>query len=184
MIAIRTRTVAALATAALVLVPALSACGQAAEKAAEVAMENAMSGADVNIEDDGVTITDNEGNQMAAGENIQLPDNWPAEIPPFEGGTLTVVTVSPDGVWASWTASGSAQEAADAYGATLEAAGYTLDTESKVDAAVFRSYKGNGYLLNISTADDSGETVVLVTGGPDTSGSDDMGSETSTDSES
>ena len=167
---IRKRTVVGVAAAALIFAPALTACGQAAEKAAEIAAENALSGADVNIEDDSVTITDSEGNQMAAGENVALPDNWPAEVPAFEGGTLTVVTVSPDGVWASWTAEGSAQDAADSYGATLEAAGYTLDTESKVDTAVFRAYKGNGYLLNVSTADDSGETVVLVTGGPDTSG--------------
>lgn len=173
MTTIRTRTVAGVATALLLLSPALAGCGQVAEKAAETAMENALSGADVNIEDNGnVTITDDQGNQMAAGENVALPDNWPSEVPPFEGGTLTVVTVAPDGVWASWTSDTSPQEAADAYGATLEGAGYTLDTESKVDQAVFRSYKGNGYLINVSTADDSGGTVVLVTGGPDSSAGD------------
>jgi hypothetical protein len=171
MTTIRTRSIAGLAAATLLLSPALAGCGQAAETVAENAMENALSGADVNIEDDSVTITDDQGNQMAAGENIALPDNWPAEVPAFDGGTLSIVTVSPDGVYAAWTTDGSAQEVADAYGASLEDAGYTVGTQGNAAGSIFREYKGNGWIVTISSAESDSETMLMVTGAADESGS-------------
>ncbi|MCH9737452.1 MAG: hypothetical protein K0U42_01695, partial [Actinomycetia bacterium] len=58
----RTQSLAALAAMALVLTPALAGCGQTAENVAEQLAENAVGG-DVDIEDNSVTMTDEEGNQ-------------------------------------------------------------------------------------------------------------------------
>lgn len=170
MTAIRTRTIVGLAAAALILSPGLAGCGQAAETIAENAMEAGLSGADVNIEDDGVTITDEEGNEMAVGENVAIPDNWPAEVPTYDTGTLTIVTVSPDGVYAAWTVDGSAQDAADAYGSALEGAGYEVGTEGNAGGSIFREYTGNGWTVTFSSAEGDGETLLMVTGAPDESG--------------
>ncbi len=163
MTTIRTRTLAAIAAAALILTPGLSACGQGVEEVAEQAAENAMGGGDVEINDDGVTITDEEGNEMAAGENVALPDSWPSEVPPFEGGTLTVVTVSPDGSYAAWTTEGSPEDVVGAYGATLEEAGYVVGNEGAAAGAVFREYTGNGYTVTLSATEDAGQTMLMLT---------------------
>jgi hypothetical protein len=156
------RIAAALVITALALSPALAGCGQAAEQVAEQAAEQAIGGGDVNIEDDSVTITDEEGNQMAAGENVSIPDSWPAEIPIYEGGSLTVVTVQADGVYAGWTSDQSPEDAVSAYTSALEDAGFTAGQETSVAGAIFREYTGNGYTVQVTGADADGQTSLVV----------------------
>jgi hypothetical protein len=160
---IRMRSVAALASVALILTPALASCGQVAEKAAEQAAEQAIGG-DVDVTDGGVTVTDEDGNQMAAGENVTIPDNWPAEVPVYDGGTLQVVTVQADGsASAMWATDGTPQEAATAYAEALTSAGFTEDSTSNMGGMIVNMYTGNGFEVSLNALDADGTTNLMVT---------------------
>ena len=159
---IRARTVAALAAAALILTPALSACGQAAEEMAEQAAEQAIGG-DVEVNDEGVTVTDDEGNEVAIGEGVSVPDTWPAEVPLFDGGTLQMVSVQADGsATAMWLVDGTPTEAAAAYGAALESAGYTADSESNMGGMIVNSFTGSAFTVSMQAIESDGQTTLMV----------------------
>lgn len=163
MFRIRSRAVAGVITAALVLTPTLAACGGVAEEAAEQAAEQALGG-DVELTDEGVTMTDDQGNEVAIGEDVAVPDNWPAEVPLFEGGTLQMVTVTGDGgASAMWMTDATPEEAAAAYGAALESAGYTSESNSNLGGMLVSEYKGNGYTVSMQSIDADGSTTLMVT---------------------
>jgi hypothetical protein len=172
MTATRTRNrsrVSASALTVLLLVgaPTLTACGGAAEQAVEEAAEQAIEeagGGDVELTDEGVTVTDDEGNEVAIGQDVALPDNWPAEVPPFDGGTLSMVTVQADGAAsAMWSTDASPEEAAQAYGASLESAGYASESNSNMGGMFVSEYSGNGYSVGVNVLDADGTTTVMVT---------------------
>jgi hypothetical protein len=163
----RTATVL-LAGLVMVGAPVLAGCGQIAEQAAEKAAEQAIGG-DVDVNDQGVTVTDDEGNQVAVGEDVALPDNWPAEVPVFDGGTLSMVTVQADGsANAIWMTDAPPEEAAASYTAALEAAGYTSDSNSSMGAMFISEYTGNGYKVSTNTLAADGQTTVMVNATKDT----------------
>ena len=163
---LRSRAVAAVAVAALALSPALAACGQAAEEVAEQAAEQAIGG-DVEVNDDGVTVTDEEGNEVAIGEDVAVPDTWPSEVPLYEGGTLQMVSVQADGAaTAMWLADGTPAEVAADYGAALEEAGFTADSESNMGGMVVNSYTGNGLTVSMQVLESDGQTSLMVIAEP------------------
>lgn len=154
---------AALAVALAASVPVLGACGSSVEQAAEQAAEEALGG-DVNIDGDTLTMTDDQGNEVAVGEGIELPANWPSSVPAFEGGTLGVASVNADGsASAMWTTEATPADAAAAYGAALEAAGFTQQTTSAMGDLTTAEYTGNGQTIGISAVAADGTTTMIVT---------------------
>jgi len=79
----------------LVLAITLTACGEkTAEKTAEKAIETSTGGAaDVDIDDDTVSINTNAGS-MTVGEEVDLPDNFPSDIYVIEGTVKTAMEVA------------------------------------------------------------------------------------------
>ena len=163
---LRARSVAAIAIAALAFSPTLVACGQAAEEVAEQAAEQAIGG-DVEVNDEGVTVTDDEGNEVAIGENVAVPDTWPAAVPLYDGGTLQMISVQADGAaTAMWLAEGTPADAAAAYGAALEEAGFAPDSESNMGGMIVNSYTGNGLTVSMQALDSDGQTTLMVIAEP------------------
>lgn len=147
------------------VVPSIGACGQVAEKASEAAVEQALEGEgqDVDITEDGATVTDDQGNKFTVGADVALPDNWPAEIPTFDGGTLSLVSVEGSGrVSAVWVTEASVEEASAAYVGALKAAGYTETSMANANGMVVGTYTGNGYTVNVNTMGADGQTSVMV----------------------
>jgi ABC-type Fe3+-hydroxamate transport system substrate-binding protein len=164
---IRSRAAAGAVVAALALT--LAGCGQAAEQAAEVAAEQALGGEgqDVEITDEGVTVTDEEGNNVAIGENVAVPDNWPADVPLYDGGTLQMISVQADGsALAMWQVEGTPEEAVAAYTAALESAGYTQDTTANMGGMITERYLGNGLEVSLQALDVDGTTSLTVSSNP------------------
>lgn len=158
------RAVLALAAAATALAT-LTACGGAAETLTEQAMEEATGG-DVAINDEGITMTDDEGNQMAIGEGVAVPDNWPSNIPLYDG-TLVMVSSAADGTaTASWTADGDPAAVADAYGAQLESAGYALESDSNFDGSILREYSSSELYITVMAGQADGVTSLTMTSVP------------------
>jgi len=162
---IRQRSIAAMAAITMIVTPALAACGESAELAAEQIAENAMGG-DVDIEDGNVTIKDEQGNEMVAGQDVALPANWPLPVP--DSGSLAMATVQTDGTaYAMWVVDGSATQVADAYGQLLIAEGYALNQETNLDGAIMRDYSGMGMFVSVVVGETEGETTIAVTGLPE-----------------
>lgn len=143
--------------------PALVSCGSAVENAVEEAAGNALGG-DVSIDDGNMTVTDAEGNEMQIGENIAVPDNWPAEIPVYEDGALISVVIGSGGasINAIWTTTGTPEEAAAAYGSALESAGFSGGDTSAVAGMSSMDYTGNGYTINVTTIAADGSTTLMM----------------------
>lgn len=142
----------------------LTACSQAAEQITEkIIEENANGDVDVDIDDDGVNYTDSDGNQFSAGESIDLPDNWPSDIPTFDG-NLTTVSIDKSGgsVLASWTTEDSLGDAYDAYNASLESAGFSLTSDTTQTDYRMTTYESSKYsvLLTVSVTD--GVTTISI----------------------
>ncbi len=160
-----TRPLVTAALAALLVLgtPALTACGGTAQQAAEEAAGNAIGG-NVDINSDGVTVQDSAGNNVTIGEDVSLPDNWPVEIPAYEGGSLTSVMVAGDGssVTAIWTTDATPEDAAKAYGDALVAAGFTVGTTTNAGGMSGGDYTGNGYTVNVVVIASDGQTNVMV----------------------
>ncbi len=145
--------------------PVLAACG-GVESAAENAAEAAIGG-DVDINDGNVTITDESGKAVTIGENVELPDGWPAEVPAYDAGSLNAAAVEPDGTASAlWTVDQSPADAVAAYGALLQGAGFTLKpsegTMPSMDMLASADYEGNGYTVNVSGMGAEGQTVLTV----------------------
>jgi hypothetical protein len=160
---LRQSTALLVAAALAAAVPLLGACGSSVEQAAEQAAEQALGG-DVTIDDESMTFTDEEGNEIAVGEGIDLPANWPANVPAFEGGTLGVASVNADGTAsAMWTTETSSADVVAAYGATLEGAGYTQTSTSAMGDLNIADYTGNGQTVNVSAIAADGTTTLVIT---------------------
>jgi hypothetical protein len=161
----RRRSIAAIAAMTLIITPALAACGESAELAAEQIAEDAMGG-DVDIEDGNVTITDEQGNEMVAGADVALPANWPLPVP--NSGSLAMATVQTDGTaYAMWVVDGSATQVADDYGQLLIAEGYALNQDTNLDGAIMRDYSAMGMFVSVVVGETEGETTIAVTGLPE-----------------
>lgn len=162
---IRQLSITVIAAVTLIAIPSLAACGESTEQAAEQIAENAMGG-DVDIEEDSVTITDEQGNEMVAGADIALPENWPLPVP--NSGSLAMATVQTDGTaYAMWVGDGSAKKAADDYGQLLVAEGYALTQETNLDGAIMRDYSAMGMFVSVVVGETEGETTIAVTGLPE-----------------
>ena len=147
-------------------VPVLSSCGQSVESIAEKAIE-AGTGADVDIADGGVTVKSTDGTTTSIGEGVDLPSNWPSDVPVVDG---TLVTVSVSGTegeaTAMWKVDGDVTTVANAYKTELKSAGYTIINETTIAMAILIGAEGNGKNVSASVTDTDGQTVVTITSAP------------------
>lgn len=160
----RTRAASAALACMLVLgTSALSGCDSAVQGAVEEAAGKAIGG-NVDINSDGLSVTDASGNAVQIGDDVSVPDNWPAEVPIYDGGKLKSVMVAGDGasVNAVWQTDATAEEAAKAYGDALLAAGYTAGSTIDAAGAMGGDYTGNGYKVNVVASGAAGDTTLLV----------------------
>lgn len=173
MSAIRRRGVraAGLLGSCLLVVTTVSACGQIVENATEQALEQAAEQAgggnvDLDLESGTVTVEGEDGN-MAIGSDLALPDTWPADVPPFDGGSLVSVVDSGSGSTGTWQVEGSVKDVADSYRAALEGAGYSLEEGMVSEEMVtIGGVKGNTRVDAIIVGDGSTGTSITISSSP------------------
>lgn len=154
-----------LAAALMLGAPALASCGDAIQQGAEQLAEGAVGG-NVDITDEGVTIEGEGGENLSMGSNLALPDSWPPDVPAFEGGSLSVVSVSGGSANAMWTYDGTGDDALAAYRSALESAGYVIETESTIGGLTVINARGNGYGVDATIGEVAGQTSITVTATP------------------
>lgn len=166
----------------------LAGCSQATETLVE-----AGTGADVEISEEGMTVTGEDGSTLTvdeeegsmtytdeegttsvqSGGDVQVPDGVPSDLPlPTEA--VLVTAAENDGVYVlAWTWEGFSKEAFTAYVDSVESAGYskTLDV---IDLDLGDGAFSLGYVLSDGTndvtlagvSDDTGMGQVNMTIGP------------------
>ena len=174
--------VAALAAGLLI-----TGCGQVAERATESLLEGAT-GADIDMSDgsmtirdgdseitidtdgESVTITDESGTStFQAGEDVQLPDTYPSDLPTPSGGVLTTVTETPDGLMAVWEFDRITGAEFDQFTSAIQGAGYSLEgdtlaLDSGSDISRIANFTGKGKTVMVTAvgSSDSGQMTVIV----------------------
>ena len=80
-------------TLAIFAIASFSGCAKIGTKLVEGAIEKAAGGnADINLEDGGVSVKDENGGQTQIGENVKAPDGWPSETPMYPDMKLSMST--------------------------------------------------------------------------------------------
>lgn len=154
-------------SASVVLTAVIGAVGAAGgvagcggERLAEQLGEQAIDG-QVDIEDDGLSITDEQGNQFGVGSGAEIPATWPADVPLFTGGGLVLAASQADGTaTALWELQTSVTDAAAMYDRTLTDAGFTLEQDADLAGTIVRTYRGELHTVNVTVAR-TGETTNL-----------------------
>lgn len=147
--------------AAVIAVAGLSAgCG--GEQLAEELGGQVIDG-EVDIEDDSLTITDQEGNEFSAGGGSEIPDSWPGAVPVYPDGVLVLATSQSDGTaTALWETAASVNEAATTYDDVMTSQGFTLDKDATISGAIVRTYSGDLHAVNVTVANTAGMTNVNI----------------------
>lgn len=131
---------------------ALTGCGSATESI----IEN-QTGTEIETNEDGIKITDGQGDSFQTGEDIDVPDSWPSNVPLYDG-TLTSAIAAGGGVSLIWTTDAGVAEAFDTYSADLESAGF-----KPVGSGSFSGADGD---LRTSSFENDETTVVVVVTDP------------------
>ena len=89
----KTLIAASILTLAIFSIASFSGCAKIGTKLVESAIEKASGGsADVNLENGGVSVKDENGGQTQIGENVKIPDGWPSETPLYPDIKLSMST--------------------------------------------------------------------------------------------
>ena len=159
----RHRLAVLLLAAALAAPWTVTGCGGAVNEAAEKVIEN-ETGGDVEIDDDKVTWTDEDGNSGSAGEGVEMPASWPGDVPVYDGGALQFATVSESEGSASvaWTSTQGAKAMYTEYTDQLEAAGFTAATEGSYEGTFSGTFTDASYAIAVAAASATGEENLLT----------------------
>lgn len=152
----------ALAAGALTPLLLLAGCGSddVAEKVAEEALEEAAGGsADVDVDDDGLTVTDDEGNTSTIGTD--LPDDFPVDdVPLLEGEVLSATAVEGKSFMVMIQVDGAAEAAQDDAVALLTDAGYDGESESMAEGFYTAQLTKPGFEVGVNTVEAEGAAQV------------------------
>lgn len=140
----------------------LSGCKNAAEKAAETAIES-TTGIEADVDNNSVTINTNAGS-LTVGEAAAIPDEFPSDVYIIDGDVMSALTIDEDETYqVQIDTPESLSDAADLYDEQLQADGWDItSTLEMTDSANIMAEKGDRFVsVSIGTSD--GVTVVIIT---------------------
>lgn len=115
------------------------------------------------------TFTDDAGNEMQVGQDLELPREWPSSIPTPDGRLVAVSVVDQSTAVATWQIDGDLISAENSYLQDLESQGFQTtkaDDLSTESISVFFAI-GNGLDITVSATPgeqetDPGEITVVI----------------------
>lgn len=153
---------------------AVSACGAAQEAVSERLVEQAAGGdVDIELDDDGqVASIQTEDGSLDMSVGGDLPSEWPADVPLFDGGTLTSSQVAVSNgqtiVSLTYDTDRAADDAVDSLQAVYEAAGFTTTATSDMgdDTGRLVGYVGDrdGTTVSVTATSGADDPTVLLVG--------------------
>jgi len=155
----------------VLLALALAGCGdKAAEEITEKVAGDAIGG-DVEVDDETVTITTDEGEATISGGEGALAEGFPEEFPIYDGATVKASAVVETGGKTQYSATlGTSDPVGDVYDwykSELSSNGWTIQNDMHVttgdgESAVLAAKKG-GMEAAATIAEDDGDTTVVIT---------------------
>jgi len=157
---------------ALLLVPfvavGLTACGAAQEAVSEQLVEQAVGGdVDLELGDDGqVASIETEDGSLEMNAGAEVPEEWPGDVPLFDGGEIfssQVFTVDGEtSVVVSYTTDADPEATFDSLIEAYEAAGFAAESTSRGDFASYFGTRGDTILsAALISSVDSPSTVQI-----------------------
>jgi hypothetical protein len=131
-----------------------AACGGGDDVADKIAEEAGVS----TNEQGNVAVTDKDGNEVEVGSDVDLPDDWPDDLP-LPDGTKVISASSNDqtGFVVSAGLDGDVTEVGDEIKGTLEDAGYTIDSDTSSNAGGievrYLGATGPEYMATVTVSD-------------------------------
>lgn len=132
------------------------------EQLAEMAVENSINaelGGEANVDVRGNTIRFEDeatGTVSAWGEGVEIPSNFPSDVPLYSGATIMGVTVSEQegdaGSWLSFTTKDTLAVVIEWYSATLLTDGWTSQGSYSVQGTEMRIFNKGDITLTVSAA--------------------------------
>ena len=146
---------------AVALSLAVSGCGtgdDVAKELTEKAVEEAAGGdAEVEIEDDGLTVTDENGDQASIG--TEIPDDFPVDdVPLMEGTVLSATAVDGATYMVMLELEGTPEEVQEEALGMLTDAGYTTDSTTNAEGFFTAELSKEGFTVGLSSFDNVGTT--------------------------
>ena len=141
-----------------------SGCGHSlVENKLENDLEKQLGGnAEVNVDENGYSI-ETEGGSMQAGENVSLPEDFPADVYVIEGKILSSFSESTMGSQVVQIATNkSLDEVKELYMEKLVEKGWTSVSNFSQPDAVSLSFQKDGVNLTISASEEDGQMVVTI----------------------
>lgn len=154
---------------ALALVLGLAACNPSgsAENMVEEAIE-AKTGADVelNAEGDSVTLRGEDGEEMtftSNAEGIELPSDFPSNVPVYPDARATEYLSADDGIQAGFQIAASMIEVRDWYVEQLKKEEWTIQMNAVMSEGGLLTAEHADQSLQLMFAEEDGETVLIMT---------------------
>jgi len=147
----------------VIAVGILSGCQNAAEKAAETAIEKSTNGqADVDIDNDTATITTDDGS-LEVGEDVSLPDGFPSDVYIIDGTIVSAMTLTEG---ESYTVSIKTDESVNSvkeeYEEELADDGWEVTMSLAIQDGFSLSATKDDRTVTLSIGTDDEETVVVI----------------------
>lgn len=142
-----------------------------AEETTEATINSQLGGAgSVDIQDGTVQYQDTEsGTKAAWGENVEIPDEFPSDLPVYENGTVVGVTVTTTGAaigaWVSVSTTDTPSQAVSWYADRLTSDGWTQQASYSMQDMEMRTFAKGGASITVSAGSsgtETGETVVTA----------------------
>jgi hypothetical protein len=156
----------------VLLALALASCGgdKAAEELSEKVAGEAIGG-DVEVDNDTVTITTDEGEATISGGDGALAEGFPEEFPIYDGASVRASASVETGGKTQYSATlGTSDPVSDVYDwykSELSSGGWTIENDMHIttgegESAVL-SAKKSGMEAAATIAEDDGETAIVIT---------------------
>ncbi len=118
------------------------------------------------------TLTDDEGNELSVGENIELPSEWPAAVPTPDGSLIAVSIIDASTAVGTWAVNGDVYAAQELFKDELTAFDFSTRSapELSAEGIVVFTAQGNGLDVTVSATlgerdSDPGQITILVNPG-------------------
>ncbi len=160
-------------SAAVVVLIASFACGNAEEKAAEQVVEETIEAdlggdAGVEISEEGMEITSQDENgtyTWKAGDKAEIPDSFPQDVYIFEGATVVMVSESPDSFVVALTTDAAVSAVADSYLEEMTSAGWSKLMETDMDDGRMLVFGMGDRSVNVGVFPEDGMTGISLSVG-------------------
>jgi hypothetical protein len=111
-----------------------------------------------------VTYDGGAGEHGEVGTNVQLPANWPSDVPMYAGANIVSATTIAQGISVLFQSADAAATVSDWYQAQLTASGWTKKAEHDIGIQRVRVYEKADATLTVSssTSDEGGSATLLL----------------------